>query len=229
MKDTTATSNQQPATKLISRNLPEPIIIRSDDGDEDEKKRYIEGYAIIFNQRSKLIREWGETFYEVIEPTAPDNVLRDAGINVIATVDHDRQKMLGRTKSGTLQLIKEERGLKYRIELPDTTLGNDMAEMIARGDYFESSFIFTIAEKGYRYDRSGDIPIRYISDFERMYDVAIVIDGAYANTAVTLRSQEFETVTPDDICPPSFSKGDERSGGGCDILHKQLELLKKKY
>lgn len=174
------------------------IILRSLDGEKmsvrsgDDGKRFIEGYAIIFNQRSKLIREWGEVFYEVIEPSAPDNVLADGGLNVIATIDHNRSKMLGRTKSGTLVLTKDSRGLKYTIELPNTTLGNDIAEMIERGDYFESSFIFTVAEKGCRYDNSEEIPVRYVSNFERMYDVAIVIDGAYANTAVGMRSQEFE-------------------------------------
>lgn len=203
--------------KTIHRNLTsEKIIIRAADKDGN---RYIEGYAIVFNQKSKLIREWGETFYEIIEPTAPDNVLKDPGLNVIATVDHNRSKMLGRNISGTLELIKDKKGLQYKILVPNTTLGNDMAEMIERGDYFESSFIFSIAEKGVRTDNSEDIPVRYISDFEVIRDVAIVIDGAYANTEVAVRAKEW------DITEPKKPVNPKR-----DILlkQKQLEIHKLK-
>lgn len=199
----------------------EKIIIRSGEGDDD-KKRFIEGYAIIFNQRSKLIKEWGETFFEVIEPTAADEVLRNENLNVIATVDHDRQKMLGRTKSGTLELIKDERGIKYRIQVPNTTLGNDMSELIERGDYFESSFVFTMPEDGYRTDRSEATPVRYISRFANMYDVAIVIDGAYANTAVALRSNEWDEENP--VSSIQYPESINHT----DILQKTLTILKLK-
>jgi len=202
--------------KLIARNnTQEKIHFRSDENGDD----YIEGYAILFNQKSKLIREWGEVFYEIIEPTAPDNVLRDAGLNVIATIDHNREKMLGRTKSGTLELIKDDTGLKYRIKKPNTTLGNDITEMIKRGDYFESSFIFGIAEKGMRYDNTEDIPTRYISDFSTLRDIAIVINGAYANTAVKVLSRELENN------PDNETNQEENAAACIDILQKEIEIL----
>lgn len=204
--------------KTITRNLTaEKLNVRAD---EESGKRYLEGYAIVFNQRSKLIREWGETFYEVIEPSAPDNVLKNPGLNVIATVDHTRAKMLGRNISGTLELVKDERGLKYIIEVPNTTLGNDMYEMVKRGDYFESSFIFTIAEKGVRTDTAEDIPVRYVSDFENMYDVSIVIDGAYANTIAAARAKEYDKNNEPTPAPNATND--------LDILEKELiiETLK---
>lgn len=216
--------------KAIARNLnTEQIHVRA----EEDGRRFIEGYAIIFNQKSKLIREWGETFYEVIEPSAVDNVLKDPGLNVIATVDHWREKMLGRTKSGTLVLTKDERGLKYTIEVPNTTLGNDMYELIKRGDYFESSFIFTIAEKGCRTDNSEDIPVKYISDFGDMYDVSPVIDGAYANTAVKARALEIEEEEEEeeedskDLKDSKELQEEERAQlvNEYDILEKELEII----
>lgn len=216
--------------KAIARNLDtEQIHVRA----EEDGRRFIEGYAIIFNQKSKLIREWGETFYEVIEPSAVDNVLKDPGLNVIATVDHWREKMLGRTKSGTLVLTKDERGLKYTIEVANTTLGNDIYEMIQRGDYFESSFIFTIAEKGYRTDTSEDIPVRYISDFADMYDVSVVIDGAYANTAVKARALEMEEEEEEEEGDKGDTGDNEeaaraQSAGRLDILQKEIELINLK-
>ena len=225
-------------SNIITRSLQrEQISLRS----ADDGKRYLEGYAIIFNQRSKLIREWGETFFEVIEPAAPDRVLSDPGLNTIATIDHDRAKMLGRVKSGTLALTKDTRGLKYTIELPDTTLGRDVATMVERGDYFESSFIFTIADKGYRYDRGEDIAVRYVSDFENLFDVAIVVDGAYANTAVRLRSQEWEENEEEEERAEEEEEGDEEDETDdeeeeparsidpqTDILMREVEILKLK-
>lgn len=229
-------------SNIITRSLQsEQISLRS----ADDGRRYLEGYAIVFNQRSKLIREWGETFFEVIEPTAPDRVLSDPGLNTIATIDHDRAKMLGRVKSGTLQLTKDARGLKYTIELPDTTLGRDIAAMVGRGDYFESSFIFTIADKGYRYDRSEDIAVRYVSDFENLFDVAIVVDGAYANTAVRLRSQEWEEEEEEEERAEEEEEEEEEGDDetntdeeeeeparsidpGTDILLREVEILKLK-
>ena len=217
------TKKNKPISRTLS--IDEKISVRSD----DEGRRFIEGYAIVFNQRSKLIREWGETFYEIIEPSAPDNVLADTGINVIATVDHSRAKMLARTKSGTLKLEKDNRGVKYTIEVPDTTLGNDMYEMVKRGDYFESSFIFTIAERGYRYDNSEDVPVKYISNFERMYDIAIVIDGAYANTAVTARAAEWEETTETtETIETEETEENQRAAEQHNILQKQIEIFKLK-
>lgn len=197
---------------LSARSLENFNVRSNDDG-----KKYIEGYAIVFNQKSKLIREWGEVFYEVIEPTAADNVLNDPGLNVIAAVEH--KGMLGRTKSGTLKLIKDEIGVKYVIDVPDTQLGRDTVEHIKRGDYFESSFIFGIADKGVRYDTSEEIPVRYISNFSLLRDISIVIDGAYAKTIVKLRNLEQEE---EEILSTQYSV----LSTSPDILQKEIDILK---
>lgn len=205
--------------KLISRNLAtEQIHLRAEG---EDGAQYIEGYAIIFNQRSKLIREWGEEFTEIIAPEAVDKVLQNPELNVIATVDHWRDKMLGRTKSGTLELIKDERGLKYRIKVPDTQLGRDMAELISRGDYFESSFIFTMAD--FREEKNGTEVTRTVLEIENLFDVSVVIDGAYANTAVTMRSKEWELQAEPETKEVNSS---QLAANEHDILNKELEILK---
>ncbi|MFO7864509.1 MAG: HK97 family phage prohead protease [Salinivirgaceae bacterium] len=196
--------------KIISRNLQsEKIHIREAD---ENGNRYIEGYAIVFNQRSKLIRDWDGEYYEIIDTGAVDKVLQDPEINVIATVDHWRDKMLGRTKSGTLELIKDEKGLMYRILVPDTQLGRDIATMIERGDYYESSFIFTIDRM--EYDKTQDPNVRTIYEIEKLFDVSIVIDGAYANTAVKMRNQEWQLETE--------TNADFKT----DILKRKVQILK---
>ena len=61
---------------------------------------------------------------------AVDRTLRD-GLDVIATTDHDAGKLLGRTSAGTVRLEKDPRGLRVDIDLPKTTLGNDVLELVS--------------------------------------------------------------------------------------------------
>lgn len=203
--------------KVFQRNIDGNAIVRK----QDDGKVFIDFYPAVFNQRSKLIKEYGEVFYEIIDPHAFDNVLRDEGLNTIHTVDHIRVKMLGRVVSGTLTLTTDEKGLKATIEMPNTTLGRDMVVMIERGDYFECSFIYTIADKGVVYDRSEDIPVRTITNIKDLIDTSFVIDGAFANTQIKKRaiSEGWEISNE----PQNPEPGTQNPH---DILLKQIEILK---
>lgn len=165
-------------------------------------ERFIEGYAARFNHDSKLIAEYRNnkaiTFIERILPGAFDEVLSSNSLNVIHTIDHDRSKMLARTISGTLQLSVDEVGLKYRFSVPNTTLGNDLFEMVKRGDLYESSFVFTLDESGEQWEQRDGQHYRTISKVNGLYDTSTVTDGAYANTEVKIgRSLEDLEVQPD--------------------------------
>jgi hypothetical protein len=67
--------------------------------------------------------------------------------DVLALVDHDASKLLGRTASGTLRLNEDPRGLAFEVDVPPTTLGNDVLAMAERGDLGGMSFGFrTLAD-----------------------------------------------------------------------------------
>ncbi|MFN8336297.1 MAG: HK97 family phage prohead protease [Cyclobacteriaceae bacterium] len=89
------------------------INVRSEQTEAGE--RYIEGYAALFIEDSKLIAEYCNNkpiaFIERILPGAFDEALESKSLNVIHTIDHDRTKMVARTASGTLQLSVDEKGL----------------------------------------------------------------------------------------------------------------------
>jgi len=154
----------------------------------------IEGYASVFNKRSKLIAEDGKIFYEVINPHAFDEALEREDLNVIANFQHNKSKMLARSTSGTLALSVDGYGLKYIFQAPNTSLGRDVVEWVSRGDVYESSFQFSFKERNVSWSRAEDgIPIREILKVERIMDVALVIDGAYSGTDVIVRElAEFE-------------------------------------
>lgn len=162
---------------------------------EEDNKRFLEGHASVFNQRSKYIFENGRLFNEVISPNAFDNVLRDERLDVPMTYNHNRGQLLGRTKSNTLQLSTDEKGLKFRVEIPNTATGNEVYELVKRGDLYENSFGFSVSKNDEEWSKAEDgTVIRTIKNIQRLYDVAVCINGAYANTDVAARSlEEFET------------------------------------
>lgn len=155
----------------------------------EDNSTFLDGYASVFNQRSRLIFEDGKRFYEIIKEGAFDDVLRSEDLNVKAVVNHDRDKLLGRTSSGTLQLWVDEKGLKYSIRMGNTQLHRDTVEMVERGDLSESSFKYRIAkgDSVFQRDNNGDL-LHIVSKVRGLYDISLVDDGAFANTDVVVRS-----------------------------------------
>ena len=158
--------------------------VRFSEGD----KRTLEGYASVFDTPTDL-----GNFQEVIEAGAFTRAL-DEGQDVRALVDHDPARVIGRTKNNTLELREDKRGLFTRIELPDTSVGRDLAILVERGDLDAMSFGFTVRSD--RWERTEGRNVRYIEDVD-LFDVSVVAFPAYADTTVALRSMPEDK--PDDI------------------------------
>ena len=168
----------------IRQNKTECRAIESEDG-----RQGIEGYALLYDHESRLISTfWDGQFYEVIKRGAFDKILASQDLNVKYKYNHG--VMIARTKSGTLKLESDERGLKYTIpEIPDTTDANNLYEQIKRGNVFESSFAFMVADSGQNWSKREDgADLRTIVEASYLDDVSSVDDGAYANTEVAVRS-----------------------------------------
>jgi HK97 family phage prohead protease len=98
------------------------------------------GYAAVFGEETRVAG-----FTEVIRPGAFKNAL--AGRDVLCLIDHDPARLLARTKSGTLRLEEDTKGLRFELDIPDTSEGRDILTMAERGDLGGMSFGFTV-EKG---------------------------------------------------------------------------------
>lgn len=169
-----------------------PRVISEGDG-----KRFVEGYGSVFNHKSRLIFDWDGLYYEVINPTAFDRVLQSEDLDVLLTFNHDNNRILGRynPKRGksTMQLSIDEKGLKYRAELPNTPTGTEVYELISRGDLYESSFVFTVKESGQRWEKDEEgNNVRYINEVSGLYDVSVVYKGAYSDTDVETAKRHFK-------------------------------------
>ncbi|MCA9470389.1 MAG: HK97 family phage prohead protease [Nitrospira sp.] len=103
--------------------------------------RKLIGLAAPFNSPATL----GDVV-ETIRPGAFKKSLA-SGADVVALIDHDTSRLLGRTKSGTLRLSESERGLLFEIDLPNTREAEDLLELAQRRDLGGMSFGFrTIAD-----------------------------------------------------------------------------------
>ncbi|AJG61382.1 MULTISPECIES: HK97 family phage prohead protease [Bacillus] len=149
----------------------------------EEQPSKITGYAAVFNSKTTI----GGWFDEVIEPGAFARSLSENG-DIRALFNHNWDNVLGRTKSGTLRLEEDEKGLKFEIELPNTSVGRDLAESMSRGDINQCSFGFWITEENWDY--SVEPALRTIKEVE-LYEISVVSIPAYDDTEVSLvRSKE---------------------------------------
>lgn len=123
------------------RSVPEPVEVRSEGG-----RLVASGVAIRYGVRSKPI---GGKFVEEIRSGAATKTLAEQ--DIMALHEHDRRMLLGRTSAGTLRLTDSPSELRYEIDMPDTSVGRDVAYMIERRDVKGSSFGFVAVPKDVRW------------------------------------------------------------------------------
>lgn len=148
--------------------------IKSADGGKVAK-----GYAAVFNSEADI----GGYFREKIAPGAFGDTLKSS--DVMALVNHDSGRVIGRSKSGTLRLSEDDIGLSVEIDLPDTNDGRDLAVQLERGDISGMSFGFRVTHD--EWDETGKIPVRTIHKVE-LFEVSAVAFPAYGDTSIALRS-----------------------------------------
>lgn len=152
----------------------------------EQESRKVEGYASVFNSRSKDLGG----FTEIIDPAAFNGVIERS--DVLALLNHDQDRgVLARSRKGvgSLTLTVDERGLHYSFDAPNTALGNELVEGLKRGDITTSSFAFTVAGERWDKDEDGRY-VRTITQIDKLYDVSPVYNEAYEDTSVALRSLE---------------------------------------
>ena len=151
--------------------------------DGEQKAVAIEGYAAVFNSKTSI----GGWFDEVIEPGAFSRSLSDNG-DIRALFNHNWDNVLGRTKSQTLELREDEKGLNFKVELPDTSVARDLTISMERGDINQCSFGFFITDEEWNYN--VEPALRTIKEVE-LFEISIVSIPAYDDTEASLvRSKE---------------------------------------
>lgn len=156
---------------------------------QEDSPRIISGYAAVFNQVAQIGRWY--RYKEQIASGAFDGCNYD---KCVACFNHDTDHLLARFSSGTLKLSVDEVGLRFEFEVPNTTVGNDMYELVKRGDISQCSFAFVVAEESWKYDEQNDEnDLRTIEKIAELWDVSLVTYPAYEGTSVDARSAEEES------------------------------------
>ena len=172
-----------------------------------EESRKVEGYASVFNSRSKDLGG----FTEIIDPAAFNGVIERS--DVLALLNHDQDRgVLARSRKGvgSLTLTIDERGLHYSFDAPNTALGNELVEGLKRGDISTSSFAFTVAGEKWTKEEDGSY-LRTITQIDKLYDVSPVYNEAYEDTSVALRSLEAARAEEQEEVEDEEPKDDENN------------------
>lgn len=139
------------------------------------------GHASVFGQMAPVAGG-----YEQIAPGAFTRALEDPDTDVRALVNHNPTMVLGRQSAGTLKLETDEEGLRFEVDLPDTSYARDLRELVGRGDVTGASFGFIPGE-----DTIGRAPdgkqVRTHTSVARLLDVSPVTWPAYEGATVALR------------------------------------------
>jgi uncharacterized protein len=165
------------------RVLNEPIEYR----EHEDGSGTIRGYAAVFDKEITIGgAPWG--FREKVDRKAFDAALERPD-DVRGLFNHDSSLVLGRTTNNTLRLSVDKRGLAYEIDLPDTTVAQDVRVLIKRGDVDGSSFGFIVDEANVDESavKDGGLPLRTIRSVE-LFDVSPVTYPAYPQTSVSARN-----------------------------------------
>ena len=159
---------------------------------QEDSPRIISGYAAVFNQVAEIGRYY--RYKEQIASGAFEGCNYD---KCVACFNHNTDNILARYSSGTLKLSVDEVGLRFEFEVPNTTVGNDMYELVKRGDISQCSFAFVVAEESWKYDEQNDEndenDLRTIEKIAELWDVSLVTYPAYEGTSVDARSAEEES------------------------------------
>ena len=141
--------------------------------------RTIQGYAVVFNSESE---DMG--FIEIIHPEAiTEDTINNSDVFALFNHSDDRPLASSKNGEGGLSLEIDEKGLKYTFEAPNTTVGNDLLELVGNGVIDKSSFAFTVPQGGDDWEVKDDKLVRHIFKIDRLYDVSPVLTPAYKATS----------------------------------------------
>lgn len=154
--------------------------------------RTLTGYAALYNTWSKPLMGSGGEFREQIAPGAFDAQKS----NVSLFYMHDSKQVLANTKSGTLKLESDERGLRYTATLGENQRDEAVLDQVRRGLLTEMSFGFRVPKGGDSW-KGRDRTLNRVE----LREVSVVEVGAYDGTHAEAREEPKQEPQPTRKAP----------------------------
>jgi len=209
---------------LVERRIND-VTFEIRNGEIDANKRTFTGYAAVFNSPSEPL-----PFTEFIMPGAFKRSLKSRN-EIKMFMNHNMDIVLGSTRSKTLRLSEDSKGLLAETTLPDTTAGRDLSILMQRGDVNSMSFGFSVPNKGDKW--SDDGMTRELHQI-RLHEVSIVTGfPAYEATTATVRSIDAlatRTGMDADVLADALTKleaGETLSMNHADVIGEAVAKLKE--
>lgn len=163
------------------------VEIRCELRSENEGRR-ISGKAISFDTQSNDIG-----FIEILHRGCISQELIDSS-NIVFLYNHDYNQVIARANKGkgTLNIDLRDDGVYFDLEVPNTTMGNDLLENIRLGNITQCSFGFRYAneEGAYKDEKIDGVWYRDVYKIGELFDLSAVTYPAYDDTYVNARMQE---------------------------------------
>jgi HK97 family phage prohead protease len=174
------------------------------------------GYASVFNSPSEDLGG----FVEYVAPGAFKRSLQSRN-EVKLLWNHDAGEPLASLRGGTMQLVEDERGLKVTAQLPNTSRGRDIAELLRTNVIDSMSFGFNVIKDSW----SRDGQTRTLESV-RLFEVSIVSFPAYESTTAQVRSQP--TINPDQLADAllKLESGEELDEENATLITDVVNKLK---
>ena len=174
------------------------------------------GYASVFNSPSEDLGG----FVEYVAPGAFKRSLQSRN-EVKLLWNHDAGEPLASLRGGTMQLVEDNRGLKVTAQLPNTTRGRDIAELLRTKVIDSMSFGFNVIRDSW----SSDGKTRTLESV-RLFEASIVSFPAYSQTTATVRSKP--TINPDELADAllKLESGEELDSKSADLITDVVAKLK---
>ena len=170
-------------TKFLTRNFKSNLQVREE---TDKQDKTIEGYFVVFETETEL---WPGAFEEISRGAFDETMEND----IRALINHETGLVLGRTKSGTLELKLDDKGLWGRISINENDLdAMNLYARVQRGDVDQCSFGFNILEESADYRDDGTV--KWTIEKIDLHEVSVVTFPAYEATGVQARKRDFEEI-----------------------------------
>jgi HK97 family phage prohead protease len=141
----------------------------------------LEGYATVYDYRYDIGDPASTGFTEVVSRGAAAKSAQEADVRLL--INHDGLP-LARTRSGTLELLSDEVGLRVSATLdPSNPSAAETISAMERGDVDQMSLAFRVLRQNY----DSKTNVRTIQEM-KLYDVSVVTFPANPATVVKLRN-----------------------------------------
>lgn len=136
--------------------------------------------TIPYNTRSEYMGFW-----EILAPGCFTKTLQQSK-SIRVLIEHDDRKLISRTDNGSLRIVDTPTALEADFDIPNTTEGNDLLEMIRTGLTNGASFGFICMKEDYHLENGEEV--RTVLE-ARLLELSVVLsEPAYSASKVFMRS-----------------------------------------